>query len=82
MMSRLSTLVERDGGHGTYLGGKLGDSPIVVKRDGRTRDGRQRWVILLCIPDQADEQERNRRGAHWRIERRKNEEVESLGGKD
>lgn len=83
MKARLATLVERQGDRHTYLSGKLGEIIIVVERDGLTRDGAQRWRVMLATPEQhgaVTVQERNRRGAHWRMERRKAEGVESLGG--
>jgi hypothetical protein len=85
MKARLATLVEREGERHSYMTGKLGEAILVMERDGLTRDGAQRWRLMLATPERpakATPEDQNRRGAAWRIERRKAEGVESLGGTD
>jgi hypothetical protein len=88
MKARLGTLIERDSGSGrTYLAGTLGEAVIIIERDGITRSGEQRWRLMLAPPDKSaadpeNAKARNRRGAHWRIERRRAEQIEQLGGRD
>lgn len=79
MKARLGTLVERDG----KMTGTLGEAVVIMEPDGLTRAGQQRWRLMLATPKREpneDGRERNRRGASWRIERRKAEGVERLGG--
>ena len=77
MKARLATLVEREKpGGGIYMSGTLGDAVVVLEPDGLTRAGEQRWMLCLATPKRSpDKQDRehNRRGASWRIERRKAE---------
>jgi hypothetical protein len=80
MKARLGTLVS----YGAYMSGTLGEAVIVLERDGKTRDGKDRWRLMLAHPnkpkDEAQHKAHNRRGASWRMERRKAEGVEILGG--
>lgn len=86
MKSRLGTLIERSGERGTYMSGMLGEAVIVLEQDGETRDGAKRWRLMLATPDgpkpEREREAKNRRGASWRIERRKAEGIETLGGND
>ena len=86
MNARLATLIERGDERARYMSGKLGDAIVVLEPDGITRDGRQRWRLMLATPEQPkagnEKASSNRRGASWRIERRKAERVEILGGND
>ena len=86
MKARLATLIERGGERGRYMSGKLGDAIVVLETDGKTRDGLPRWRLMLATPEQPRnehrEAARNRIGASWRIQRRKAEGIEDLGGQD
>lgn len=84
MKARLASLVEYEKpGGGRYMSGILGDAVVILQPDGETRDGKPRWCLLLAVPKRSpdkQERERNRRGASWRIQRRKAEGIEILGG--
>ena len=87
MKARMATLIEHPTAQhgGFHMTGRLGEAVLILERDGKTRDGRQRWRLMLATPDREGpitDAERNRRGAHWRMERRKAEGVESMGGRD
>ena len=84
MKARLATLVEREGADGRYISGTLGEAVVILEQDGKTRSGLPRWRLMLATPckPHRDKQRQtaNRRGAATRIEQRKAEGIEQLGG--
>lgn len=85
MKQRLGTLIRRARDDGSeYMIGNLGEAVILLEPDGETKTGAARWRLMLAPPEPARTENkgaaRNQRGAKWRIERRKAEGVEHLGG--
>src|SRR5690242_11693981 len=53
MKARLATLVERETAQhgGFHMTGTLGEAVLIMERDGKTKDGRQRWRLMLATPN-------------------------------
>jgi hypothetical protein len=66
--------------------GNLGEAVLMLEPDGETKSGAARWRLMLAPPELPKSENkpaaRNRRGAKWRIDRRRAEGVEELGGQD
>ena len=86
MKPRLATFTERGLVSGQrFMTGRIGEINVRLEPDGESPSGRPQWRLVVAsrpTEPQTPDARRNARGAQWRIQRRKDEGVESLGGMD
>lgn len=80
MKAQIATLIDR----GSHMSGLLGDAVVILERAGTTRNGDQRWRLLLATPEESSPVKtraaHNRNHARERVAQRKAEGITEMGG--